>query len=78
MEAATIGYKLRKRWKLLLGVAVLWLWVVFPIPFLPFFNVPFDPSAIQALLITVAVISIPFTLLAIFMNKGSNARADRY
>jgi len=62
----------------LLGVAVLWLWVVFPIPFLLFFNVPFDPSAIQALLITVAVISIPFTLLAIFMNKGSNARAERY
>ena len=62
--------RIRKRWKILSIVAGLWLWVLFPIPFLPLFNAPYDPTSIRVSLIIVSIASIPFTLLALFMNSG--------
>lgn len=49
----------------------IWIYVLFPIPFLPLFNAPYDPVSIQVVLIIVALVSIPFSLLALFMNDGS-------
>jgi preprotein translocase subunit SecG len=34
------------------------------------FGAPFDETSIRTLIITTAIVSIPFTLLAIFMNEG--------
>lgn len=65
-----IKQRIRKRWKILSIVAGLWLWVLFPIPFLPLFNAPYDPTSIRVSLIIVAIASVPFTLLALFMNSG--------
>jgi len=64
--------RIRKRWKLLSIVAGLWLWVLFPIPFLPLFNAPYDPTSIHVSLIIMSIASIPFILLALFMNSGGS------
>jgi hypothetical protein len=62
--------RIRKRWKILIIVGGLWLWVLFPIPFLPLFNAPYDPTSIHVTIIIAAIASIPFTFLALFMNSG--------
>jgi hypothetical protein len=53
---------------LLVGI---WLVILFPIPFLPFLGLPIDETSLRTLVIITAIISIPFTLLAIFMNEGN-------
>jgi len=68
--------RIRKRWKLLAIVVGLWLWVLFPIPFLPLINAPYDPTSIRVTIIIAAIASIPFTLLALFMNSGSTERSE--
>jgi hypothetical protein len=62
--------RLKKRWKVLVVLAGIWLVFMFPIPFLPLFGAAFDETSIRILIITTAIVSIPFTLLAIFMNDG--------
>lgn len=59
---------LRKKWKRLIAFGVIWAFILFPIPFLPFFSDRVDPQAIQALIIITAVVSVPFALLFIFMK----------
>ena len=54
----------------------LWLLIVFPIPFLPMWGLPIDPTSVRTLLIITAIITIPFTLLAIFMNEGNSSRSS--
>jgi O-antigen/teichoic acid export membrane protein len=67
-----IRSRLKKRWKVLVVLAGIWLVFMFPIPFLPLFGAPIDETSIRTLIITTAIVSIPFTLLAIFMNNGSS------
>jgi hypothetical protein len=62
--------RLKNRWKVLVALAGIWLVFMFPIPFLPLFGAPFDETSIRTLIITTAIVSILFTLLAIFMNDG--------
>jgi hypothetical protein len=68
--------RIRKIWKLLSIVAGMWIWMLFPIPFLPLFNAPYDLTFIRVTLIIVGIASIPFTLLALFMNSGSITRDE--
>jgi polyferredoxin len=63
--------RLKERWKMLLLLGTLWFLIVFPIPFLPAWGYPINETALRTLIIITAVISIPFTLLAIFMNDGN-------
>jgi hypothetical protein len=65
-----IRFRLKKRWKVLVVLAGIWLLLMFPIPFLPLFGASIDDTSIRTLIITTAIVSIPFTLLAIFMNEG--------
>ncbi|HJU35554.1 MAG TPA: hypothetical protein VJ695_10560 [Nitrososphaera sp.] len=65
-----IRSRLKNRWKVLVVLAGIWILFIFPIPFLPFFGAPIDPTSIRTLIITTAIVSIPFTLLALFMNDG--------
>jgi hypothetical protein len=67
--------RLRQRWKMLLLLVGIWLVIMFPILFLPFWGFPIDPTSIRTLVIITAIISIPFTLLAIFMNEGNIGRS---
>jgi hypothetical protein len=46
----------------------LWLLFLFPIPFLPFLGYHLDTNSLTALYLVTVIVSIPFTLLAIFMN----------
>jgi len=75
----TIRARLRQRWKTLAVVAGIWLVVMFPIPFLPLFGFPYDETSVRILLMITAIVSIPFTLLALFMNDGrhSNSSEER-
>jgi hypothetical protein len=66
-----VRQRIRRRWKMLAFVAVIWVWVLFPIPFLPLFNAPYDWTSIRVSLIILCIASIPFTFLALFMNDGS-------
>ena len=70
--------KLKERWKMLLFLGIMWLLIVFPIPFLPAWGYPIDETSLRTLIIITAIISIPFTLLAIFMNDGGNRESSRY
>ena len=63
--------KLKERWKMLLLLGAIWILIIFPIPFLPAWGYPIDETSLRTLMIITAVISIPFTLLAIFMNDGN-------
>lgn len=63
-----IKSKLRRRWKYLVVVAFVWFWAAFPIPFVPIFGFEIGESAMTALIIISVLITIPFTLLAIFMK----------
>jgi hypothetical protein len=67
---AFLKQRIRKRWKLLVIVAGLWLFALFPIPFLPLFHAPFDDTSIKISIMIIGIASIPFTLLALFMNSG--------
>jgi Na+/melibiose symporter-like transporter len=68
----TIRARLKQRWKMLAVVVGIWLVVMFPIPFLPLFGFPYDETSVRILLMISGIVSIPFTLLALFMNDGSN------
>lgn len=62
----------------MLAVVVgIWIVVMFPIPFLPLFGFPYDETSVRILLIITAIVSIPLTLLALFMNDGSNRNRIR-
>ena len=54
----------------------IWLIILFPIPFFPMWGLPIDPTSLSTLLIITAIITIPFTLLAIFMNEGKSRRSS--
>ena len=66
--------RLRQRWKMIAFLVGIWLIILFPIPFLPMWGLPIDPTSIRTLLIITSIITIPFTLLAIFMNDGYSGR----
>ncbi len=59
---------LRKRWKLILILAALWLVFIFPIPLFPFWGIHLSSDALQTVIIISLIVSIPFTFLAIFMK----------
>ena len=69
--------RIRKRWRLLAIVAGLWIFALFPIPFLPLFHADYDPTSIRVAIIIVSVAAIPFTLLALFMNSGSRVSEEQ-
>jgi hypothetical protein len=70
-KAMLLRSRLKERWKMLLLLGTIWLLIIFPIPFLPAWGYPIDETSLRTLIIITAVISIPFTLLAIFMNDGN-------
>ena len=59
---------LKRRWKRLVGLGILWFVAMFPIPILPFIGIEIPPEAIQAIVIILVIITIPFFFLAIFMK----------
>lgn len=65
-----LKHRLRKRWKILTVVAGSWIAVLFPIPFLPLFNAPYDPTSIRVTVMILSLAAVPFSLLALFMNNG--------
>ena len=67
-----IRSRLRQRWKMIVFLIGIWLLILFPIPFFPMWGLPIDPTSLRTLLIITSIISIPFTLLAIFMNEGDS------
>jgi uncharacterized membrane protein len=69
-----ISSRLRQRWKMIAFLVGVWLLILFPIPFFPMWGLPIDPTSVRTLLIITSVITIPFTLLAIFMNEGDSSR----
>ena len=73
---ATIRARLKQRWKMLAVVVGIWIVVMFPIPFLPLLGFPYDATSVRILLMISAIVSIPFTLLALFMNDGGGG-SDR-
>ena len=70
-KAMLLRSRLKERWKMLLLLGTIWFLIVFPIPFLPAWGYPIDETSLRTLMIITVVISIPFTLLAIFMNDGN-------
>jgi hypothetical protein len=70
-KAMLLRSRLKERWKMLLLLGTIWILIIFPIPFLPAWGHPIDETTLRTLMIITAVISIPFTLLAIFMNDGN-------
>jgi uncharacterized membrane protein len=66
-----LAARFRKRWKTIVSLVGLWLVFMIPIPFLPLWGVHMDQNTINTAIIISAVITIPFTFLAIFMNDGN-------
>jgi len=58
----------RRKWRRLVAFAAIWVFILFPIPFLPLWGFDVDPQAFQALIIITAIVSIPLTFLFIFMK----------
>src|SRR5919109_624263 len=77
MNMATIRARLKQRWKMLAVVVGIWIVVMFPIPFLPLLGFPYDVTSVRILLMISAIVSIPFTLLALFMNDGGGSDRNR-
>lgn len=67
-----VSIYLRKRWKLILILAALWLVFLFPIPLFPFWGIHLSNDSIQTVLIISLIVSIPFTFLAIFMKPAEH------
>jgi len=59
---------LRRKWRRLAAFGAIWVFVLFPIPFLPLWGFDVSPQAVQALIIITAIVSIPLTALFIFMK----------
>ncbi len=64
----SVQLELRRKWRRLAAFAGLWLFILFPIPFLPLFGFEINPQAFQALVIIAAIVSVPMFLLFIFMK----------
>ena len=69
---ASIRSRLKSRWKMFLFLVGIWIVIIFPIPFLPAWGYPIDPNSLRTLTIITAIVSVPFVLLAIFINDGSS------
>ncbi len=67
---------LRKRWKTVLVLVGLWLVFLFPIPMFPFLGIILDENSIETVIIISLIVSIPFTLLALFINKGERRGSE--
>jgi hypothetical protein len=63
-----VELELRSKWKRLAGFALIWTFVLFPIPFLPLWGYNINPEAFQTVLIIAAIITVPLALLFIFMK----------
>jgi len=73
-KAMLLRSRLKERWKILLLLGAIWILIIFPIPFLPAWGYPIDETSLRALITITVIVSIPFTLLAIFMNDGNGER----
>jgi hypothetical protein len=61
-----------KRNKLILGLlAAFWIYTVFPLPFLQAFGVKTNPTSFQPIVITTAVMTIPFVFMLFAWQKRS-------
>lgn len=60
--------QLRRKWKRLAVFAALWVFILFPIPVLPFWGFEMNPQAFQAIIIIASIVTVPFVLLFIFMK----------
>lgn len=58
--------------KFILGIlAAFWIYTVFPLPFLQLFGIKIDPTSFQPILITTAVMTIPFLFMFFAWQKRS-------
>ena len=58
--------------KFILGlVAAFWIYAVFPLPFLQLSGIKINPTAFQPILITTAVMTIPFVFMFFAWQKRS-------
>ena len=58
--------------KFILGIlAGFWIYTVFPLPFLQLFGIKIDPTSFQPILITTAVMTIPFLFMFFTWQKRS-------
>ena len=71
-----LGDLLRKRWKTVLVLVALWLVFLFPIPFFPLWGIHLDENSIETVIIISLIVSIPFTFLALFINKGEHRDSE--
>ena len=67
---------LRKRWKTVFVLVALWLVFLFPIPIFPLWGIHLDENSIETVIIISLIVSIPFTLLALFINKGEHRDSE--
>ena len=61
-------FDVRRKWRRLAGLAAIWVFVMFPIPFLPAWGFNVSAQAFQSIIIIAVIVSIPLTLLFIFMK----------
>lgn len=59
---------LRKKWRRLAALAGIWVFVMFPIPFLPLWGYEINPQAMQAIVIIMVIVTTPLVFLFIFMK----------
>src|ERR687889_462459 len=78
LKAMLLRSRLKERWKILLLLGAIWILIIFPIPFLPAWGYPIDETSLRALITITVIVSIPFTLLAIFMNDGNREGRSTY
>jgi len=67
---------LRSRWKTIVILVGLWLVFLFPIPILPFWGIHLDENTLETVIIISLIVSIPFTFLALFINKGEHRDSE--
>lgn len=61
-----------RRNKFILGIlGGFWIYTVFPLPFLQMFGIKTDPTSLQPIFITTAVMTIPFLFMLIAWQKRS-------
>jgi len=62
---------LRRNKFILAVLGAFWIYTVFPLPFLQMFGIKIDPTSLQPIFITTAVMTIPFLFMLIAWQKRS-------
>lgn len=66
-------FGIRMGYRVLAVLAGVWLMFMLSVSFLSLMGLAFDPTSLRMLIIIISIITVPFSLLAIFMNDGCHA-----